>query len=110
MFFGLQFYILSQGACKELIKHAIPIDVQTDSYIANIGRRKLINLNGYKIYSQKLHKSSIQVITIKPYLPKSIWFYMIVLTFIICMVCIAYILFRKNRSCKIDLKKCESSI
>ena len=110
MFFGTHFYILSQGACKQLIKHAIPIDVQTDLYLGNMSRRNLINLNGYKIYKQKLHKSSIQLRTIKPYLPKSIWFYMIVLTFIICIVCYAYILFRNNRRCKIDLKKCESSV
>jgi len=110
VFFGLQFYILSQSACKQLIKYALPIDVQTDLYIGNIGRRNLINLDGYKIYTQKLHKSSIQVIDIKPYLTKNIWFYMTVLLFIIFIVCVAYILFRKNRSCKIDLKKCESSI
>ena len=108
IFFGLQFYILSQGACKQLIKYALPIDVQTDSYIANIERRNLINLDGYPIYTQKYHKSSIQVIDIKPRLPKSIWFYMTVLLFIIFIVCVAYILFRKNRICKIDLKKCES--
>jgi GR25 family glycosyltransferase involved in LPS biosynthesis len=110
MFYGTHFYILSQGACKQLIKYALPIDVQTDSYIANISRRNLINLNGYRIYNQKFHKSSIQIIDIKTGLPKNIWFYMTVLLFIIFIVCVAYILFRKNRICKIDLKKCESSI
>jgi GR25 family glycosyltransferase involved in LPS biosynthesis len=109
VFFGTHFCVLSQGACKQLIKYALPIDVQTDSYIANISRRNLINLNGYRMYNQRINKSSIQVIYIKPVLPKNIWFYMIVLLFIIFIVCVSYILFRKNRICKIDLKKCESS-
>ena len=108
LFIGLRFYILSQGACKQLIKYALPIDVQTDFYVGNISRRNLINLDGYKIYTQKTINSSIQVIDIKPYLTKNIWFYIIILKCIICIVCVALILFRKNKSCKIDLKKCES--
>ena len=108
VFFGTHFCVLSQGACKQLIKYALPIDVQTDSYIANISRRNLINLNGYRIYNQYYINSSIQIRDLKPGLPKSIWFYMTVLLFIIFIVCVAYILFRKNRICKIDLKKCES--
>ena len=33
--FGTHFYIISIGACKELIKNTFPIDVQTDWYISN---------------------------------------------------------------------------
>jgi hypothetical protein len=101
VFFGSHFYILSQGACKQLIKHALPIDVQTDHYIGNIDRRNLINLDGYKIYGQIYHKSSIQIYDIKPCLSKNIWYYIICILFIIIVV---FILFRKIKTCKIELR------
>lgn len=57
---GLQFYIMSNGACKTAIQQAFPIDIQTDwylDYLNTLGKVKIYNKN---ITSQKSHKSNIQ--------------------------------------------------
>ena len=88
------FYIISNSACKELIKNAFPIDVQTDWYIAHMNTIKKINLDGFPIGSQKFHFSSAQTLCIKCRLPKSYWSYLIFL--IILVFIITYLFF----SCK----------
>ena len=51
-FFGTHFYIVTQSACKELVKHVFPIDVQTDWYMGHLARIKKINLEGFPISYQ----------------------------------------------------------
>jgi GR25 family glycosyltransferase involved in LPS biosynthesis len=63
-FNGTHFYIVSKSACKELIKYVFPIDVQVDFYIASLKTLGYINLEGYTIFRQKIHFSSIQDICI----------------------------------------------
>jgi GR25 family glycosyltransferase involved in LPS biosynthesis len=83
------FYIISNSACKQLIKNAFPIDVQTDWYISHMDTIKKINLHGFPIGSQKLHFSSAQSLCIKCRLPKSYWSYLIL--FIILVIIITYL-------------------
>ena len=59
-FIGTHFYIVSNSACKELIKNAFPIDVQTDAYIAHMDTINKINIEGFSIGAQKRHNSLIQ--------------------------------------------------
>lgn len=92
-FWGLQFYIVSFGACKELIKNIYPIDVQTDYYIAhkhNIGK---INVDGFLIFNQKIHLSSIQDTCIKCITPDKNSFYY---CFLILLIIIIIIIFYNN--------------
>lgn len=76
MFMGLHFYFLSNECCKQLIKYAFPIDIQTDFYVSNLAYRKKINIEGYIIGKQKIHFSTVQDLCLKCYLPKksSIYF------------------------------------
>lgn len=68
-FMGLNFYIVSQEACKVLVKYCYPIDVQTDWYIANLASRGKVKVNGYAISYQVGHPSSIQDVCIKCFVP-----------------------------------------
>jgi GR25 family glycosyltransferase involved in LPS biosynthesis len=88
-FFGTHFYIISQECAKQLYKYALPIDLQTDSYIMNLNNRGKINIEGYNIVKQKSHTSSIQDFCIKCFLPNKIFFYLIILViFIVCLILI----------------------
>ncbi|AYV77564.1 MAG: hypothetical protein Dasosvirus7_11 [Dasosvirus sp.] len=60
-FIGSQFYIVSLDACYQLVKYALPIDVQTDAYIAYLANVERINLGGYGLSSQKEHPNTIQI-------------------------------------------------
>jgi GR25 family glycosyltransferase involved in LPS biosynthesis len=98
-FMGTHFCIISLSACKELIKEAFPIDVQTDSYISHMDTIKKINLGGFPIGKQKIHISSIQELCVKCNLPTNTFFYivfflkaisiLVVLIFII-LLCLNY--------------------
>lgn len=97
---GLQFNIFSNELCKELVKDALPIDVQTDHYIAHLKSLNNINVEGFNLFGQKKHKSSIQDDCIKCNLPKNNIFY-IVLLIIFILVLIALVLyFYKYLKCK----------
>lgn len=94
-FWGLQFYIVSFGACKELIKNIYPIDVQTDYYIAhkhNIGK---INVEGFLIFNQKIHSTSIQDICIKCITPNNNLFYYSFLILLIIIIIIIFLICKK---------------
>jgi len=67
-FMGTHFYIASNSACKEMIKHMFPIDVQVDSYMANLKQLGYINLEGYPIYGQNLRYSGIQDLCLTCYI------------------------------------------
>lgn len=102
---GLQFYILSNSACKELIKETFPIDVQTDHYISNLADRNKINIDAKPISKQKIHLSSVQTSTcVKCDLPTNITFY-ISIGLGILLLCIASIfIYKKYKSC---VKSCK---
>lgn len=85
-FFGSQFYFLNNGACKELVKHCYPIDLQTDAYMNHLNNIGKIALEGYSIVKQTLHQSSIQDMCVKCYLPKKVWFYIIFIIGIIILI------------------------
>lgn len=67
-FFGAHFYIASQTACREMIQHMFPIDIQVDYYLGHLKTLGYINLDGYPIYKQQLRLSSVQDVCIKCYL------------------------------------------
>lgn len=91
-FFGLQFYIVSNGACKALLPGTFPIDVQTDAYIAHIAQLGQITLGGYLIFPQKQHASSIQDLCINCLLPtrKSIYVIIGIVSVIILILTIIF--------------------
>lgn len=68
-FWGLHFYIASNGACRELLKSVYPIDVQTDAYISHLDTFGKIHIDGFKVGTQKKHISDIQDMCIKCMLP-----------------------------------------
>ena len=76
---GTHFYIASKQACTQLVKYALPIDVQTDAYIAHIANMGMINLCDGSIVSQSFHISTIQNACVKCYLPDHTEYYIIFL-------------------------------
>jgi len=102
---GLQFYILSNSACKELVKEAFPIDVQTDHYISNLADRNKINIDAKPISKQKVHLSSVQTSTcVKCMLPSNINFYIYVCIGILLLVLGCFAIYKKYKSC---IKNCK---
>lgn len=95
IFFGTQIYIITQKACKELIKDTYPIDVQTDWYMSHKNNTNDINIETYELAGQKLHKSSIQNMCFKCFLPNSSTFYIILLLLIV--VFILYMIYKKYK-------------
>lgn len=105
-FLGTHFYIISNSACKELIKNAFPIDVQTDAYIAHMDTIKKINLEGFSIGSQKRHTSLIQNWCIKCLLPTNIWTYILITLLSLTIIILLIIVYKLLRRCKSKLNVC----
>lgn len=91
-FFGLHFCIFSKGLCKEIVKDAFPIDVQTDFYICHKMKIKDINIGLKSIFYQKIHISDIQDICIKCFLPDQKIYYLL---FFIILILFLFNYFRK---------------
>ena len=110
-FQGSQFCILSNGACKELIKNIYPIDMQVDYYMSLTSKKANLSLEGYKFAGQKIHKSSIQDFCVKCSLPKGYLFYISSLVVSIIFFSFLFISWRKCNSkfakCTISLQACE---
>lgn len=88
-FWGTHFYIISKEACEELIKDTFPIDIQTDYYISHKNNIKHINVDGFKIFGQKIHTSNIQDICVKCLTPNTnesyyFIFLVLIILFFIC--------------------------
>ena len=108
-FFGLQFYIITNGCAKELYKYSLPIDLQTDAYINNINNRGLIKIKSSHIATQTQHQSSIQTLCIKCMLPKGIMFYIGIIIFVIILIGL-YIYTKKSlNQTQSELASCRSS-
>ena len=106
---GLHLYFLTNGAAKVLNEKALPINLQTDSYVGHLSNIKDINLEGYLISGQKLHISSTGSICIKCLLPKGILFYVICAVFIIVIVGLVVLYYKKFKITKTQLDSCRSS-
>ena len=98
-FKGTHFYIASNSACKELIKYIFPIDVQLDAYMAHLKTLGYINLDGYHIFGQKIHFSSIQDICVKCFLPRHTIFYVCFISFVGLLIFLFTRYFRKYKTC-----------
>lgn len=108
--FGTHFCILSNEACKELIKNTFPIDVQTDSYIWNKNNTGKINVENFKLAGQKPHKSSIQDICLKCFLPNGILFYLLIILGIILIIILGTIFYKSSRKYKSKFTTCSSNL
>jgi GR25 family glycosyltransferase involved in LPS biosynthesis len=97
---GLQFNIFSNDLCKELVKDALPIDVQTDHYIAHLKTLNNLNVEGFNLFGQKKHKSSIQDSCFKCELPKNNIFYIIIFIIFILIIIGLVLYFYKYIKCK----------
>ena len=66
LFFGLHSYIITKKGAEKLLKHALPIDMQLDSYIPYYNLLLDKNFNTYcvknKLFTQSFHKSNIQTL------------------------------------------------
>lgn len=71
-FWFLHFYVITRGACENLLKRAYPIDIQVDHYIAHMATLKHVEIKGEHLLGQKLHYSQIQTPCWKCDLPNNI--------------------------------------
>ena len=108
VFMGLQFYIVSIEACKELVKDTFPIDVQTDWYIAHLDTIGRVNVNGTPLASQSVHNSSIQDLCVKCFLPNKTIYYVILAVVLLGLLLWRISLHRRLKSCNDQLTKLSS--
>lgn len=108
-FFGTQFYIVSKDGAKQLVKKCLPIDLQTDAYMAHLNDIGDITLEGYDIVGQKSHKSTIQDICIKCFLPQGSYFYITVVLGIIVLIVLIIFIYKKYSTTKFQLDSMRSS-
>lgn len=102
-FFGLHFYIISNEACRKLIKDFFPIDVQVDWYIANQATLGNITVEGFPVSKQTTPpgKSTIQTdVCITCMLPKKPLFYIGVIIFLIILLILSYVYRKKWQVCE----------
>lgn len=91
------FCILSQGACKELVKYMFPIEMQIDAYMAALDTRKIINLDGFFLASQDLfHFSSVQDRKYQYLLPNDMWYYVCMYSISIIIMILFYMFVKKH--------------
>lgn len=90
---GLHYYIVSLGACKELVKHVFPIDVQVDFYVSHLADIGKINLKAESLFGQKAHQTSIQDTCVKCDLPSDKGYYDSIRAIIIGLGVISIIMF-----------------
>lgn len=110
-FIGLHFYIVSRDACIEMVKDALPIDVQTDAYISHLADLNRVSLDGnHSLAHQIHHPSSIQTYCFKCDVPKEKRVYMrfiMLITFGVVVLCIlVMVYFLRYRSCNQNLVAC----
>jgi len=108
---GLHFYILSKGAAQNLVKKALPIDMQTDSYLGVLNNIGDINAKGYQIFHASLKKFSSTGdfgYCIKCILPSGRSFYIIIVLVIIFIFILFIIFFNKWSIAKNELDSCRS--
>jgi GR25 family glycosyltransferase involved in LPS biosynthesis len=109
--FGTHFYIISLGACKELIKNTFPIDVQTDAYMSSKMNEHKIIIENFTIAGQgnifEGFNTTIQDFCVKCYLPKNVFFYIILLVIFLIILFLFMRYYKKFKKCKKSCKKCK---
>ena len=95
-FQGTHFCVLSNNICKVLVENVFPIDVQVDAYLSSLNEIDKINIEGYNLFNQKKHLSSIQDLCIKCYLPSDIY----IILFIIIVISVIIFFYYKYKNCK----------
>lgn len=102
---GLHFYFLSKGAAQKLSDNALPIDMQTDSYMGCLNNIGEINAEGYKLFSQSIRNSSTsdKLYCIKCFLPSGRIFYIISTLFIIFITISCIVFFKKWKTIRNEL-------
>lgn len=110
LLWGLQFYFLTNGAAKQLVENAMPIDLQTDCYVGNLNNTGKINAEGYIIASQSYHTSSTagNMPCVKCILPTNFWFYFFILAAVIIGIVLLIMLFIKKKKLQVELDSCRS--
>jgi GR25 family glycosyltransferase involved in LPS biosynthesis len=94
------FYIISNEACRTLIKSFYPIDLQVDWYISHMATHGHIDMDAYPMSTQdKSHPSSIQTFCFNCILPRNNMFYMIVIVIILAILFAVFYYRRKYISC-----------
>ena len=106
---GLHFYFLSNGAAKGLSKKALPINMQTDSYVGYLNNIGDINADGYKVFSTYRRITSTGDMCIKCFLPSGGKFYILFILFIICLIICSFVFFTKWTKTKYELDSCRNS-
>ena len=109
---GLHFYFLTNGAAKQLLAHALPIEMQTDSYVGHMNNTRAIRANGYKLGVQSSKDSTTGsglFGCIKCELPTGNLFYWLILLFIFILIVMAYFLYKTLTKTKVALESCRSS-
>jgi GR25 family glycosyltransferase involved in LPS biosynthesis len=107
---GLHLYFLTNGAAQVLSKKALPINLQTDSYVGHLSNIKNINLEGYLISRQKPHISSTASMCIKCILPKGLYFYVFLIILFIVIIVLVFLYYKKFKVTKTQLDSCRSSL
>jgi hypothetical protein len=108
-FYGAHFCVISRGACEQLVTNVFPIDVQVDSYMANMDTLKRIHIEGYPIGKQSIHKSTIQAICIKCMLPKNVIFYVSVVVMVLLLIGLCILYRRWYGKCGQSLEICRNT-
>jgi GR25 family glycosyltransferase involved in LPS biosynthesis len=108
---GLHFYFLSQGAAQKLSNKALPIDMQTDSYVGSLNNIGEINAEGYTVFAPRFRSSSTsdKGFCIKCFLPSGRMFYIIIMVAIIFIIIFCVVFFKKWKTIKVELDSCRSS-
>lgn len=105
-FFGTHFCILSQEACKVLIAECFPMNVQTDWYIAHMGTRDKITLEGFPVSKQMSNGTTIQDSCILCFLPKDSRVYWISIGVLLLLIIITVSVIKWYKNCQNDLGEC----
>ena len=105
-FYGTHFYMISKETCKKILKHALPIEMQIDSFLSTIGNKEEINIQSlkHKIADyepfRNIFNSSVQKPCYKCLLPNSPWFYRIFIPVFLILLIFGIIIFVKYKNCK----------
>ena len=109
--YGLYFYALTNRAAKMLYENALPIEMQTDSYVGHIEKIGKISIGRKDIAGLYPVNSTTgdQFTCVKCMLPKGQVFYVCVLIGIIILIILSILFYSKFRKVKSELNSCRSS-
>lgn len=89
-FYGTHFYIASNGACRQLLKHAFPLEVQVDWFISHCATIEAVNLQKFKVARQlKGRRTTINDDCLPCYLPQTFFKFLIICILTILTIILA---------------------